>query len=104
MLQLKLVKSADKEKAIAIAAAKDVDKDKDKDDAANANARKGTRVLLKLTEPWHHSDCLVTANVYFTSVEAALAMKEKGLYFIGIIKQCGRWFPVEVLLNTTLSK
>ena len=34
-------------------------------------------MLLELTEPWHHSG--VTANAYFALVEAALAMKEKGL-------------------------
>jgi hypothetical protein len=108
LVRLKLVKSVDKEKAIATAAAKDVDEDKDedkdKDNAAAANAGKGMRVLLELTEPWHHSDCLVTANVYFASMEAALAMKEKGLYFISNVKQCSRRFLMEILSNTTLSK
>jgi hypothetical protein len=39
-------------------------------------------VLLELTEPWHHSGRLVTADAYFALVEAALAMKEKGLTLV----------------------
>jgi hypothetical protein len=31
-------------------------------------------------------------------------MKEAGLYFIGIVKQCSRRFPMEVLWNATLPK
>ena len=61
-------------------------------------------MLLELTEPWHHSGRLVTANTYFASVEAALAMKEKGLTFIGNVKQCSRRFPMEFLGNTTLPR
>jgi hypothetical protein len=47
---------------------------------------------------------LVTANVYFVSVKAALKLKEKDLYFIGNVKQCSKRFPMEVLANTTLPK
>jgi hypothetical protein len=57
----------------------DEDKDKDKDNTTTADARKGTWVLLELVEPWHHSDCLVTVNTYFASMEVALAMKDKEL-------------------------
>ncbi len=74
------------------------------DNATAADARKGTRVLLELTELWQHSDCLVTAAAYFASIEAAMAMKDKGLYFIGNVKECSMQFPMEVLSNTTLSK
>ncbi len=35
-------------------------------------------------------------------MEAALAMKEKGLTFIGNMKQCSRLFPMEFLANTIL--
>jgi len=79
MLHLKVVKSANEEKAIAAAAAA-TDAIADDDDIASADeAGKGTQVLLELMEPWHHSDHLVTADAYFALVEAALAMKEKGL-------------------------
>ena len=103
MLHLKVVKSANEEKEIAVAAAADaIAAD---DNIADANeARKGTQVLLELTEPWHHSGRLVTADAYFASVEAALAMKEKGLTFIGTVKQCSRRFPMEFLGNTTLPR
>ena len=86
--------------ADAIAAAAD-----DGDNIAAADkAGKGTQVLLELTEPWHHSGRLVTADAYIASVEAALAMKEKGLTFIGNVKQCSRRFPMEFLGNTILPR
>ena len=103
MLHLKVVKSANKEKVIAAAAAAAAD-DNDDDIAAANKAGKGTQVLLELTEPCHHSDCLVTADAYFASVEAALGMKEKGLTFIGNVKQCSRQFPMEFLGNETLPR
>jgi hypothetical protein len=100
MLRLKIVKSAAEEEAIAAAAA---DED-DKDNVAANEGGKGTRVLLELVHPWRDSGCLVKADAYFASVEAALKMKEAGLYFIGNIKQRSRRFPMEVLGNTTLPK
>ena len=86
--------------ADAIAAATNYDNDI----AAADEAGKRTQMLLELTEPWHHSDCLVTADAYFASMEVALAMKEKGLTFIGNVKQCRRQFPMEFLGNTTLPR
>jgi hypothetical protein len=103
MLHLKVVKSANEEKAIAVAAAADAIASDD-DIAAADKAGKGTQVLLELTEQWHHSGRLVTADAYFALVEAALAMKEKGLTFIGNVKQCSRQFPMEFLGNTTLPR
>ena len=102
MLHLKVVKSANEEKAITAAAADAIAANDGNNAAAADEAGKGTQVLLELTEPWHHSDCLVTVNAYFASMEAALAMKEKGLTFIGNVKQCSRRFPMEFLENTTL--
>jgi hypothetical protein len=100
MLRLKVVKSTNEEKAIATATATGTDND---DDAANEGG-KGTQVILELTEPWHHSDRLVTTDAYFAFVEAAFMLKEKDLIFIGNVKQCSRRFPMEVLGNTTLPK
>ena len=75
MLRLKIVKSAAEEKAVFAAAA---------DDEITANkGGKGTQVMLELTEPWHHSNCLVTGDTYFASVEAALKLKEKDLFSLG---------------------
>jgi hypothetical protein len=103
MLHLKVVKSANEEKAITVAATADAIADDDDIVAAN-KAGKGTQVLLELTEPWHHSGHLFTADAYSALVEAVLAMKEKGLTFIGNVKQCSRRFPMEFLGNTTLPR
>ena len=107
MLHLKVVKSTNEEKAITAAAAADAiaTAAANNNNIAAANkAGKGTQVLVELKEPWHHSDRLVTANAYFASVEMALAMKEKGLTFIGNVKQCSRRFPMEFLGNTILPR
>jgi hypothetical protein len=40
--------------------------------------------------------------MYFTSIKAALKLKEKDLFLIGNVKQCSRRFPMVVLGNTTL--
>jgi hypothetical protein len=102
MLRLKVVKLAKEEKAIsADAAAANTDKDDGNDDATDEGG-KGTRVLVELTEPWHDTGRVFTANAYFASVEAALKMKDKGLLFIGNVKQCSKMLPTEVLSNTTL--
>ena len=83
MLHLKVVKSANEEKAIAastaadaIAAAAAADDD---DIAAADKAGKGTQVLLELTKPWHHSGHVVTAVAYFASMEAVLARRRRAL-------------------------
>ena len=102
MLHLKIVKSANKEKAIASAAANAIVADNNI--AAANKGGNGTQVLLELTEPWHHYGRLVTTSAYFASVKAALKIKEKGLDFIGSVKQCSRRFPMEVLRNVPLSK
>ncbi|KAL3815427.1 hypothetical protein ACHAXA_009172 [Cyclostephanos tholiformis] len=101
MLRLKIVKSAAEEEAIAAAAA---DKDDDNEDIVANKGGKGTWVFLELVAPWQDSGCLITANAYFASIEAAVKMKEMGLHFIGNVKQCSRRFPMEVLGNATLPK
>jgi hypothetical protein len=99
MLGLKVVKSATEEKAIIaedVAASAD-----DNDDCIAGNLGKGTQVLLELTELWHYSGRLVTADAYFASVEAALETANKGLYFIGNVKQCSKRFLMKVLAKKT---
>jgi hypothetical protein len=63
ILHLKVVKSANEEKAITVAATADAIADDDDIVAAN-EARKGTQVLLELTEPWHHSGHLFEEEQY----------------------------------------
>jgi hypothetical protein len=92
MLHLKVVKSVKEEKAISTdAAAANKDKDNGNDNAANKGG-KGTRVLLELMEPWHHSGRNVTADAYFASVEAAMKMKEKGLFLLGTSSSAAEGF------------
>ncbi len=101
-MRLKVVKSAKEEKAIsADAAAANEDKDNGNDDVANEGG-KGTQVLVELTEPRHNTGRIITADAFFASMEVALKMKDKGLLFIGNVKQCSKMFPMEVLSNTTL--
>jgi hypothetical protein len=97
---LKVMKSATKEKGITAATATSA---VNNDDTVN-ESRKGTKDLLELMEPWHHSDRLVTANAYFASIKATLKLKEKDHFLIGNVKQCNRRFPMEVLGYATLTK
>ena len=89
------MKSANKEKAIK----KDLDLD-----PKEAAYGKGTRVLLELMKTWLGSNRLVTADAYFASTEAALALKERDIDFIGNVKQCNAAFPKAYLDTLILSK
>jgi hypothetical protein len=84
MISLKVVKSLEEEMAVE----KDLDLDPEE-----ATYGKGTRVLMEMTETWHGSNCLVTADAYFASTKAALALKKEGVDFIGNGKQCYAAFP-----------
>jgi hypothetical protein len=84
MIFLKVVKSADKEKAIK----KDLELD-----PKEAAYGKGTRVLLEMTKTWHGSYHLVTANAYFASTKVVLVLKKEDVDIIGNIKQCNSAFP-----------
>ena len=76
MLRLKAMTSFAKEKVIAATTTTATTND----DVAVDEGGKGMQVLLELMEPWNHSDHLVIGNAYFTSVEAALKLKEKDLF------------------------
>ena len=89
------MKSANKEKAI------EKDLDLDPKEAENG---KGTRVLLELMKTWLGSNRLVTADTYFASTEAALALKERDINFTGNVKQYNAAFPKAYLDTLILSK
>jgi len=57
----------------------------------------GTAVLQRLVGPWAGSDRIVCADSYFSSVEAALALKGMGLRLIGVVKTAHRRFPMASL-------
>ena len=46
----------------------------------------GTRLMKFLVEPWTSSGRVASANSYFASVPCALALKDMGLRFIGVVK------------------
>ncbi len=79
-----------------ICAAANEDEDDGNDNVADEGG-KGTQVLLELTEPWHHSGHVITANAYFASIESGNEDEKEGSFFIGNVKQCSRRFPMEVL-------
>jgi hypothetical protein len=83
LICLKFVKNAKEEKANK----KDLDLD-----SKEATYGKGTRVLLELMKSWLGSNCLVTADAYVALTEAALALKERYINFIGNVKQCNAAF------------
>jgi hypothetical protein len=57
----------------------------------------GTRALKELISPWSHSDWVVCADSYFASVGAAEHLKLMGFWFIGVIKQATKRYPMAYL-------
>lgn len=88
MIRLKLVKTSVEEQANRI--------------EDNTPGLHGTRVLLDLVRPWAHSNRLVCADSYFASVGAAMALKNIGLRFIGVVKTATKMFPNTYLSNLEL--
>ncbi|KAG5887799.1 hypothetical protein JTB14_019390 [Gonioctena quinquepunctata] len=46
-----------------------------------------TQVVMRITEPFYHSKRNLTADNWYTSIEAARMLKEKGLTFVGTMKK-----------------
>lgn len=61
-----------------------------------------TRVMKELVGPWEHSGRVVAADSYFPSVPCAIAMKEMGLRFIGVVKTATRDYPMRYLSTVEL--
>jgi Transposase IS4 len=57
----------------------------------------GTKVLLKLIEPWNESNRFVCADSYFSSVQTALACKARKMKYIGAVKTATREFLMSYL-------
>jgi len=53
----------------------------------------GTASLLRLAEPYFGTHRTVYADSAFGSVRSALALAERGLFFIGMVKTASRRFP-----------
>jgi Transposase IS4 len=54
----------------------------------------GTKVLLKLIQPWQMSDRVICADSYFASVQAAKELLRAGMKFIGVVKTATKEFPL----------
>ena len=63
----------------------------------------GTLVLKYLIEPWLHSNRIVCADSYFSSVNAAVELLRCNTKFIGVVKQAHRLFPMEYLRGVQLN-
>lgn len=62
----------------------------------------GTRILLKLSEPWAGTNRHVCADSFFASVEAATLLFKNGLRFTGVVKTATRKFPMRHLGDKTM--
>jgi Transposase IS4 len=62
----------------------------------------GTAVLIRLVSPWAGSGRIVTADSYFSSVEAALRLRDLGLKYVRLMKTAIRQFPKAYLGQQTL--
>jgi Transposase IS4 len=54
-------------------------------------------VLYDLVRPWGNTGCVVVADSYYASVQAALRLWSIGLRFIGTVKTAHREFPMAYL-------
>ena len=64
----------------------------------------GVKVLKQLISPWSGSGRLVCVDSYFASVQAAEAMEQEGLKFIGVVKTATKMLPMKYLQSIELQK
>jgi Transposase IS4 len=57
----------------------------------------GCNVLYDLVRPWANTGCVVVADSYFASVQAAIRLHRIGLRFIGTVKTATKQFPMGYL-------
>jgi hypothetical protein len=74
----------------------------DADDMDGVSLSHGGRICVELIEPWLHSDRIVCADSYFASVATAVALKRRGVRFIGVVKTAHRGFPKKTLGSVEL--
>ena len=87
MIQLKLVKGQ---------------ADNDRMSTEDPGGLHGTRVMKQLVGPWANSGRVVCADSYFDYVPCAIALKDKGLRFIGVVKTATKEFPQQYLSTVEL--
>lgn len=62
----------------------------------------GTSLLLRLTEAIHTTGRLMTADSAFASVKSAVALKQKGLHFMGLVKTAHKECPKAYLQSVDM--
>jgi hypothetical protein len=73
------------------------DDDDDDDGVGVLSLSHGGKICLDLVAPWIDTDRIVCADSYFASVSTAVALKKRGLRFIGVVKTAHRAFPKSTL-------
>ena len=53
----------------------------------------GTSLLLRLSKNWHGTGRVIVADSAFASVKSAVALKARGLFFMGLVKTAHRKYP-----------
>ena len=56
---------------------------------------------VRLTSSWHASGRTVIGDSWFASVKNCEALREKGLYFIGMVKTAHALYPLDFLVENT---
>jgi Transposase IS4 len=82
MIQLRLVKTS-----------REVEDNKFEDNN-DTTVNHGTKVLLKLIQPWQISDRVVCTDSYFASVQAPKELLRVGMKFIGVMKTATKEYPL----------
>lgn len=66
------------------------------------NRKAGTAVLMRMTKAFFASRRTVCADSAFASVEAAVALRQNGLHFLGMVKTSHKLFPRAYLQQKAL--
>ena len=69
---------------------------------SDSDLNHGTNVLIDLVKPLANTDRVVVADSYFASVQAAKALFNMGLRFIGTVKTATKGFPMHFLQRVHL--
>jgi hypothetical protein len=91
MLQLKLVKTADENRAAA------------EEQGETEQVPHSAAILKELVLPWIHTDRIVCADPYFASVPAVKLLNLHGMRFIGVVKTATRNYPIRFLSSVELN-
>ena len=69
---------------------------------SNKYSTSGAAAVLRLTKPWFNTGRLVVGDSAFASVETAIACRDHGLHFTGLVKTAHKKFPKNVLSQLPL--